>query len=54
MAYSNQTYVFPSAPTVPDQFQDDSYESPDLNLNHEEAFIHKSLTTSSSSWQSKR
>ena len=46
MAYSNKTDVFHSALIVPDQFQDDSYELPDLNLNQEQAFIHTSPTTS--------
>ena len=46
MAYSNKTDVFHSALIVPDQFQDDSYELPGLNLNHEQAFIHTSPTTS--------
>jgi len=46
MAYSNKTDVFHSALNVPDQFQDDLYELPDLNWNHEQAFIHTSPTTS--------
>ena len=46
MANSNKTDVFHSALIVPDQFQDDSYELPDLNLNHEQAFIHTSPTKS--------
>ena len=46
MTYSNQTNVFHDALTAIDQFQDNSYELPELDLNHEQAFIHTSPTTS--------
>ena len=46
MIYNNQTDVFHSALTATDQFQDESFVLPDLDLNHEQAFIQTSPTTS--------
>jgi len=51
MTNNNQTNIFHSALTATDQFQDESFVLPDLDLNYDPAFIQTSPTTSTAPYK---